>query len=212
MPYHNLMAVPRQRPGFAMSSLVHSRLWTHISLNEGSFLRAYGTYEYFERGPPSLIYSIKQCFKPYTHQLLGPVGVRVLPAVRSFTYTGIFPFANHVDFLDMLHDLDELNCQFAPDIGSTILDDKSRVGRAELEDCWQELFSAYYAISSALATSNGICKNVRKFICVDKRIEGIQDDLDELFMPMCLPRWTEPKPGVFDRHTTESTAFANDEA
>lgn len=195
-----------------MSSLVHARLWTHIALNEGSFLRGYGTYEYFERGPPSLIYSIKQCFKPHTHQLLGPVGVRVLAAVRSFTYTGIFPFSNHVDFLDMLHDLDELDCQFAPHLGSNILDDKARVGRAELEDCWQELFSAYYAISSALATRNGICKNVKKFICADRQIEGIQSDLDELFMPMCLPRWIEPTAGVFDRHSTEVAPLADNAA
>ena len=197
-----LIPFPPRHASFAESSVVYLRPWTHVSLNEGSFLKAYGTYEFFERGPPSLVYSIKDCFKP-RRQLAGRSLERYpLPALRSFTYTAIFPFSNHADFVDMLPYLEKLDVQYAPNPQSGILDDKDRTGKAELQDCWQELYSAYHDLSTAISTyrmSEAKFPKIKKFICRDSRISNLHEELDEIFTPLCLPVWAEIEPGVFTR-------------
>lgn len=197
--YGNLEAVPVESTNtFAKSSLIHLRPWAHISLNEGSFLKAYGKYEYFEHGPPSLVLSIKRCLDVHYSQ----GHVHALPALRSFQYTAIFPFANHAYFADIVPYLEELDLQFAPDPQSGILDDKKRTGKAQLEDCWQELVSGYYLLTLAINTSQMTAEaypKLKKFTCCDSRIPALRNDLDEVFTSLCLPAWSEPVPGEFDR-------------
>lgn len=195
--------VPTEYPGIAASSVLKIRPWSHLSLNEGSFLRAYGTYEYFERGPPSLIYSIKDClasnrraWRPHSQSGMD------LSSLKSFTYTAILPFANHCDFRGLLPYIDELDIKLAPDPSSNILNDKARVGKAELEDCWNEFFDAYRAITRPFRTfeirKDGTPK-LKKFICRDVTTRALVEDLDETFVPLCLPVWAEMEPGVFLR-------------
>lgn len=201
--YSKLKPFPPRNPSFADSSLIHLRQWTYCSLNEGSFLKAYGTYEYFERGPPSLVYSIKQCLLPKRYRgMAETAGVYGLPELRSFTYTAIFPFANHADFVVMLPHLEEIDLQFAPDPQSGILDDKERTGRAELQDCWLELASAYHDLATSLSSfrmSELRFPNMRKFTCRDKQVVALQMELDEIFTPLCLPVWVEHEHGFFTR-------------
>ncbi|CZT24414.1 uncharacterized protein RCC_10140 [Ramularia collo-cygni] len=121
----------------AANSILMLKPWSHLALNEGSFLRAYSTYEYFERGPPSLVLSIMNCFAARERHAVS------WSSLRSFSYTAILPFADHLDFRAILPHLDELDIQLAPDATSNILNDKSRIGRAQMEDCWQELRAAY---------------------------------------------------------------------
>ena len=202
LDYSKLSSFPPQPHSFARSSLLHFRPWTHVSLNEGSFLKAYGTYEFFERGPPSLVYSIKQCLEPVSHHGKGHMGARSLPKLCSFTYTAIFPFSNHADFVDMLPHLEELDLQLAPDPQSGILDDKERIGKAQLQDCWQELLSAYHDLAMAMNTfrmSRTTFEKLKNFVCRDSRIPALREELDEVFTPLCLPVWVEAKPGEFDR-------------
>ena len=54
-----LHSFPRGYPALAETSVLHALPWTHLAINEGSFLNAYGTYEYFERGPPSIVVSLQ---------------------------------------------------------------------------------------------------------------------------------------------------------
>ena len=201
--YNELEPLPRRRPSFANSSIVYTRPWTHVSLNEGSFLQAYGTYEFFERGPPSLVHSIKLCFYPDSHPDHRRADrVRRFPALRSFTYTGIFPFSNHASFFEMLPHLEELDVQYAPDPQSGILDDKERTGKAELQDCWQELVSAYHDLSTEISTfgmSEARFPKLKRVVCRDFRIRALQEELDEIFTPLCLPVWAEVERGVFER-------------
>ena len=197
-----LVPFPRRHPTFAESSLMYLRPWSHVSLNEGSFLKAYGTYEFFERGPPSLVYSIKECLTPQRQLASLLMGGSPLPALRSFTYTAIFPFSNHADFIDMLPHLEELDVQYAPDPQSGILDDKARTGKAELSDCWQELVSAYHDLAVTISTfrmSEARFPKLKKFICRDLRIPALKEELDEIFTPLCLPVWAEMELGVFKR-------------
>lgn len=188
---------------FTPSSILNQRMWTSISLNEGSFLQAYGTYEYFERGPPSLVPSI--AMEVEETSILARVGQAdhlSFGSIRSFTYTAIFPFSNHLDFLGLLRQLETLDLQFAPDPQSGILDDRERTGKAELQDCWQELISAYHDVATTISTfrmTREEFPNLKTFICRDMSIPALKDDLDHIFTPLCLPVWAEYEAGVFSR-------------
>lgn len=200
--FSHLSYVPHQTSCVAASSILNIRPWTYLALNEGSFLKAYGTYEYFERGPPSLIYSIKHGIGTRTSRKDPKSYERVdLRALRSFTYTAILPFANHLDFRGILPYIDELDVMLTPGPESNILNDKDRVGKAELEDCWQEFFSAYHVITAPFRTFDRQLKGtkLKRFVCRDMRLRALQHELDEEFEQLCLPVWAEMSPGVFVR-------------
>lgn len=206
-----LSYVPEEYPGVAASSILKIRPWSHLSLNEGSFLRAYGTYEYFERGPPSLIYSIKDClssnrraWRPHSESGMD------LSALKSFAYTAILPFANHCDFRQLLPYINELDIKLAPDPTSGILQDKDRVGKAELGDCWSEYFDAYRAITKPFRTfdirPDGTPK-LKKFVCRDMGTPALAFELDDEFVPLCMPVWAEMEPGVFVRQAKSPPSY-----
>ena len=107
-----------------------------------------------------------------------------------------------MDFRDFLPQLEELDVKLAPDPDSGILSDKNRVGKAQLEDCWQELFESCGLITEPFATFNmmpGRAPKLKKFVCRDVQIRAIRDRLDEEFTPLCLPVWAEVELGVFVR-------------
>ena len=204
LPHSDLQPIPdcSAQRDIAPSSVLNLRDWTSISLNEGSFLKAYGTYEYFERGPPSLISSIASCFGPLDLPNQTSPNPPAISSIRSFTYTAIFPFANHLDFLEMLPQLETLDLQFAPDPQCGILDDRERTGRAELQDCWQELVSGYHDVATAISTfrmSRETFPRLKTFVCRDVKIPALKEDLDHIFTPLCLPVWAEYEEGVFAR-------------
>ena len=49
----------------------------------------------------------------------------MLTNLKSFDYTAIFPFSNHANFNLLLHQVDELNLQLAPEPHNRILNDKA---------------------------------------------------------------------------------------
>jgi hypothetical protein len=226
--YSSLQPIPATYPAIAPSSVLTLRPWTHLSLNEGPFLKAYGTYEFFERGPPSLVYSIKDSIirnRPQPEATWTPskppTSRRPLSTLTSLDYTAIFPFANHADFSPILHQITHLSLQLAPDAQSNILNDRARLGKADLTDCWTELLTTYAELVAPLASvrrptvaaGGGLNSftgeftwdtsrrgvSVRKLEALDFRIKAMQEELDELFVPLCLPVWVEAEAGVFSR-------------
>lgn len=226
--YSSLQPVPATYPAIAPSSVLTLRHWTHLSLNEGPFLKAYGTYEFFERGPPSLVYSIKDSVirnrpQPEATRTASEPSTprRPLWALKSLDYTAVFPFANHADFSPILHQISSLSLQLAPDAQSNILNDRARLGKADLADCWTELLTTYAELIAPLASvrrpavdtgggtnyftgdftwdtsRRGVA--VRKLEAMDFRIKAMREELDELFVPLCLPVWVEASVGVFSR-------------
>ncbi|EMC99247.1 hypothetical protein BAUCODRAFT_31584 [Baudoinia panamericana UAMH 10762] len=202
--YKQLNSSVRRFPGIAPSSILKLRPWHHLTVNEGCFLKAYGTYEYFERGPPSLIYSILDCFtpRPTYGADMRRISDAPLAGLRKLSYIAIFPFATHLQLRDLLPQLQELDLQLAPSLGSKILDDPARIGKADMQDCWSELVSIYQSLTAQLATFRISERNVprlEKVVCRDVGWPGLQQDLDEVFIPLCLPVWAECEPGVFTR-------------
>lgn len=226
--YSYLRPIPSSYPSIAPSSVLTLRQWTHLSLNEGPFLKAYGTYEFFERGPPSLVYSIKDSIiRNHPQPQASPgssrsmVLTKPLAHLTSLDYTAIFPFANHADFSPILHQLSHMSLQLAPDPGSNILNDRNRLGKADLADCWTELLTTYAELVEPLAsmrrphtvnvgaaeafvgdftwdtTRRGV--GIRRLEALDFRIKAMHEELDELFIPLCLPVWVKTPDGVFTR-------------
>jgi hypothetical protein len=224
--YASLRSVPTSYPSIAASSVLNLRPWTHLGLNEGPFLKAYGTYEFFERGPPSIVYSIKDSIiRRPTQVQTGTQNhhsdtfvVQPLWNLTSLDYTAIFPFSNHADFSSILHQISHLSLQLAPGAESNILNDRIRLGKADLSDCWTELLTTYAQVVEPLASvrrpttinadmyggdftwdTNWHDVAVRKLVAMDFRIKAMHDDLDELCTPLCLPVWVETPAGVFTR-------------
>ncbi|KAK4556880.1 hypothetical protein LTR86_005861 [Recurvomyces mirabilis] len=203
-PYASLQPHPHRYPGLAPSSLLHSLPWTAIHLNESAFLSAYGTYEFFERGPPSLLYSLLHTLtpRPTYGANMQRLSARPLESLRKLTYTAIFPFSTHLDFRELLPQLEELDLQLAPLMTSNILHDAKRVGKAELGDCWLELLATYRQLVAQTATfriSERSQPCLKKIVCRDMTREALREELDEVFMPLCLPVWAEMERGVFVR-------------
>lgn len=199
------------------STLINMRQWHSISLNEGSFLKAYGTYEYFERGPPSLIYSINDgiSFHAEPESITEPDHGINEQCNHSFTYTAIFPFASHLvnSVTTMIRNwnLRRLDLQLAPDASSTILDDRTRVGRAELEDCWHELLQAYQGICNRTTIEHNETRaegnvsdpnqfGLLQFISRDAQNKIVREDLDRQAFPSLFGAgFQEIEPGLFEK-------------
>ena len=224
--YASLRSTPISYPSIAASSVLNSRPWAHLGLNEGPFLKAYGTYEFFERGPPSIVYSIKDSIvrrprEKQTETRNQPKDTSIVQPLWNLTsldYTAIFPFSNHADFSSILHQISHLSLQLAPGAESNILNDRVRLCKADLADCWTELLTTYAQLVEPLASvqrpsttnadmyggdstwdTNWHDVAVRKLTALDFRIKAMHDELDELFTPMCLPIWVETPAGVFTR-------------
>ncbi|KAK6402487.1 hypothetical protein LTR95_019066, partial [Oleoguttula sp. CCFEE 5521] len=111
--------------------------------------------------------------------------------------------------------IEEITLQFAPDVSTGILSNKARVGKAELADCWQELYTAYSELVKVVRTTqlsirNGVVDKIhwttttpdlaiRKITVRDFDIKAIREDLQEIFAPLCAPVWAQDEPGVFTR-------------
>ena len=213
--YRKLDYSPLRYPGLARSSLLNLRDWHSIKVNEGSFLKAYGTYEFFEHGPPSLVYSIKDCVSPRPSYGIGlrRISNTPLASLRSFTYTAIFPFAGHLDFRELIPQLEVLDLQLAPGAESSILESKDRIGKADMHHCWSELMSTYRSLAFLLNTfsiSASNCPKLKRFVCRDCRIPGLQEELDDIFMPLCLPVWAEYARGEFQRLRLDCNVVGGD--
>ena len=154
-----------------------------------------------------MVYSIRDCL------LAGSIHGGGFTALRSFTYTAILPFAHHLDFRGFLPQIDELDVKLAPDPGSGILTDKKRVGKAQLEDCWQELFEGYRFMTERFQTMmirpDGTPK-LKRFVCRDFQIQALRETLDHIFTPLCLPVWAEYEAGVFTRLADVPAVVPND--
>ncbi|KAH0383958.1 hypothetical protein KCU92_g4870, partial [Aureobasidium melanogenum] len=132
-----LVMEPNEYGRPALSSLIYIRPWTHLAVNEGSFLEAYSTYEYFHKNPPGILASVGRAF-------------RLEMEMWSVAYKAVFPFGNHIGSpLDRItykgnsSNVRKLYVKLAPDPDDTILDDPTQVGKADIADCWREVESAY---------------------------------------------------------------------
>jgi hypothetical protein len=121
------------------TALFATRPWTHLLLNENSSIRAYRSYHYFDRRPPSILSS-----------LLGleeaPNNVMMIPlTVTSLSYVAIFPLATHFHILvNHLPWVEHFYVQLVP--RNDILLDKEEMDHVQPADLWLECHSCYEPI------------------------------------------------------------------
>ncbi|KAK0356681.1 hypothetical protein LTR59_008481 [Friedmanniomyces endolithicus] len=208
--YSTLDHTPRRFPGIAGTSVLSLRPWTQITINEGSFLAAYSSDELGDRGPPSVIFSIKDSLTPrptYTANVQR-LSHTPLPSLRKFSYIAIFPFSRNLDFRDLLPQLEELDLQLAPALsphGSSILSDPQRRGDVDLLDCWTELEAVYEQLAAQLARSRITEQNVpslKRVVCRDMsytRRDPLGRDPDSVFTPPFPRVWPFMESGAYVR-------------
>ncbi|KAG4440683.1 hypothetical protein IFR05_003829 [Cadophora sp. M221] len=125
------------------SALFAIRPWDKLLLNEGSFIKAYATYEFWLRKAPSvnLIGSATPTDK-----------AQISPTIRDMSYIAMFPMCNHfADLTENLPRLDRLYCQLVP--RNEILSDPRKMVQVESEDLWMERNASYAALMRELFNS-----------------------------------------------------------
>lgn len=132
-----LLLEPNEYGRPALSSLVYIRPWTHLAVNEGSFLEAYSTYEYFHKDPPGIFAALGRAFRLETD-------------MWSVAYKAVFPFVHHIGgpldgmtYKGNSSNVRKLYVKLAPSPNDKILDDPKQLGKADITDCWREVESAY---------------------------------------------------------------------
>lgn len=155
-------------------SLLDASPWTSFTLNEGSALKCYTTYEYFLRRTPSPIYTI-----PTTTASLPPLPNPFLANLLSFSYVAIFPIYNHVEQVmarvKQMKQLRKLFIKLIPEPDSTILNDEinAAIGHFDVNDPWTEF-------ETALALVAGTCRILSEASDLDQAERGSGGNLEEL--------------------------------
>lgn len=180
----DLVLKKRHSPPLCTEEITHRKPWTHLAYNEGSSVAVYSTYEYHNRTPPTMLPKI--LYRLMKYELL-----------RSFSFTGIFPFNNvHlgtiITMLRCFPTLRELRFQLAPGPESDLLSVPNKLGRAQASDLWLEWDEGYETIvdfldyhsldiySMALTFGDGVkftsgdCGQVRVAMDVEKHMESLR--------------------------------------
>jgi hypothetical protein len=127
------------------TALVHRRPWTHVGYNEGSSITAYSTYEYHLKQSPKMLYLILMRLAKEVESCCN---------IRSFSFTGIFPFATNItSIIRALHripTLRDISFQLAPGTENNLLSRPDRMGRAQSADFWLEWTESYKVVASYL--------------------------------------------------------------
>ncbi|KPI40879.1 uncharacterized protein AB675_10638 [Cyphellophora attinorum] len=166
----------------ASPSLLTARPWHTLHVNESSSLRAYTTYEYFLRTPPS---PISPFSKPLSSLETRSAIRTLLSTIRHFHFTAIFPSFNHIGtILEMAEGsmtrLDSLTFQLLPKPNSTILVDalEETGGHIDVNDPWNEFETSLALVAvSALGMSRS---NLTKLTMEDVAMEGVRDMIERI--------------------------------
>ena len=179
------------------TSILHACRWSHIGLNEGSFLELYGQSAWYEHGEPHDIPSLLQFLFPrccgqyttaHTHRFFHVVAT--MSFVDSFSYTAIFPpsdhaFRTHSTYgIHPNHYVRKVNLQLAPhpDQLGAILGDDKRVGRAILTECWGHVQSTYLKLRTLMyQQSQDESWRLRTVVSEDNAIRSLRKDLKVTF-------------------------------
>lgn len=177
MPLHILrleqpacFSMPRRT---TYEGLLDARPWTNLSLNEGSSLQVYQSYEYYLKTTPSVL-GIRP-MESISRPLLA------MKDLTSLYYTAIFPFYTHTDdvlkYAKTIPSLEKLSLQLIPTLQSNMLDDPVRRAHVHLEDCWLEVDTGYSLVVHAVMEmgENG---RLKEFESRDYAIKSMQEILE----------------------------------
>ncbi|KAF1351040.1 hypothetical protein BDV97DRAFT_398004 [Delphinella strobiligena] len=175
----------------ALASLLYIRPWTHMLVNEGSYLQAYSTYEYFHKEPPGIM------------SPLG-LGFQVPMSLDTLTYHAVFPFHDHVaTAVDLMTTgiIRHLKVKLAPSAEDKNWDDPAFVGKADITDCWGEIEQVYHLLCSGTIPSAAVEEghlaaraNLTTFTSGDCKVESIRELLEQRLASL---QWVEIDEGIW---------------
>ena len=214
MPYQLLrFRQPRQTPEspqdhislIDLPSLFSARKWTELSVNEGSSLKAYTTYEYFLRRTPSLLATL--------HSSRSTIADNLFANLESFNFTAIFPFYNHVDEIlksvRKMKNLKILRTKLCPEPDSTVLNDEIEAagGHIDVNDPWNEFDTAYNLIAHSVLylTLEG---QLQELHIDDIKMEGIRENIESSITQRLQEWWCYRGDGVWVRQTSPAEPVA----
>ncbi|KAK2625620.1 hypothetical protein QTJ16_004932 [Diplocarpon rosae] len=127
-----------EMPRASSSALFEARPWSKLLLNEGSFIRAYKTYEFWLRVAPSILSDLVGAGTPNNRAYISPT-------IRDFSYVGMFPMLRHFCVLaENLPRLDRLFVQLVP--RNDILQQANKMLQIEPQDLWMERNASYASL------------------------------------------------------------------
>lgn len=179
-----------------LPSLFAARKWTDLCVNEGSSLKAYTTYEYFLRRTPSLLGTI--------HARKSTVADSMFAELRTFTFTAIFPFYNHVDEIlksvRKMKRLRVLRTKLCPEPHSTVLRDEISAagGHIDVHDPWNEFDTAYSLIAHTVLflTVEG---QLQELHVDDIKMAGIRETIEGSITQRLQEWWVYRGDGIWVR-------------
>ena len=195
VPHPNLPEIPR------MFDVFYLLPWTHCTLNEGSSLKVYNTYEYYHKITPSIVNRLTNATKTAS----------TLSSLTSFEYIAIFPMCQHVrgtvvprggialddgcgvlDLLMLFPCLEKLQLQLAPHPDDEILEDLNRLQIGSLADMWLEFDGCYDAVLGTITDlyANAECPRISRFVSLDYSLQlGDMQTTIEEHCTRDLPEW-----------------------
>lgn len=142
MPLHVLHLSCQEQYFRSEADSLWDKPWSTITLNEGSSLKAYSTYDFHTKQNPSLFLDHRFCKNVIKNMWS--------VTVREFEYVAVFPLVNHLNRiltqLRFLTNLRTLSTRLAPHENSSILLDMSKVRKAQFRDLWSSLEENYASI------------------------------------------------------------------
>ncbi|KIW13955.1 hypothetical protein PV08_06736 [Exophiala spinifera] len=157
-------------------NFLSSEGWTGMTVNEGSSLLAYTTYEFFSRRTPSLLTALRHNDSMASGTLFANL--------THFDFIAIFPFYNHVD--EVLHcirkmkRLQRLFLKLCPDPDTTIFRDEveSAGGHMDINDPWNECETSWVLLAHTvlyLTLEGDLCE----LEVADVQIEALRHTLED---------------------------------
>jgi len=170
-----------------LPNFLDARPWKTLTVNEGSSVLAYTTYEYFFRRTPSLLSALSPSGSTS--------GDSLFSKLTTFQYVAIFPFYNHVDevlkCIQKMTRLERLSLKLCPDAGSTILHDEVIAAGSHLDinDPWNECDTSWRLIAHNVAALTSVGP-LRELHMSDVQIEGVRDSLEFTLNRILKQNWT----------------------
>ena len=181
--------------------------WEALSVNEGSFLRAYTQYEYFLRQPPTILIATRE--SPGHHQLHSSF----LEGLRHFNYTAIFPFYNHVSNVMNLIDTGMPNLLYLSVCLSPHPNEYDSInaqetlessGKIDYHDAWME-FETSYEIIGYHVKQLGLQSRLKTFESIDWTFGGEVQKITESRIAGCMEFIDRPEIWHAEQGTVSQT-------
>jgi len=170
-----------------LPTILTARKWHTLTLNEGSSLQAYTTYEFFLRRTPSFLTAL--------HFNNSTIADPLFTSLRSFSFIAIFPFYNHVDeilkSIRKMTNLESLSIKLCPDPDSTVFRDEIELnhGHIDVNDPWNECETSWMLIAHTVIylTVQG---HLTTFHMADVQIEAVRESLERAIVSRLQEWWS----------------------